>query len=571
MNLLNNLKNTKDLNTKIKWILSQSKPIIPFLVFTIIINVIFSLIGVYNALISKSLIDSAIAGETSNVIKWLIVMATIMIGKLLINPITSFFSTHASMKLTYAMQTELYDHIIRSEWLEQNKIHSISQLTRITSDVGTINSTLLSIIPGIISLSVTLVASFSTLIYLAPSIALCAILVGPFLLIISKLFASKLKEIYKQIQEEDVKYRSFIQESILNIMIVKTFCMENINMRKLKTIQANKYHLAMKNTKLGILSGTSMSFCSSLAYFIIFCWGALNISTGTGTYGTFTAMLQLYSNIQSPFSSLAGMFPSLVSALAATERLMEIENIASEPVSSSPILLKESPIIEFRNISFSYTPHTPIIKNIQITLYPGETIALVGPSGQGKTTIIRLLLALIHPDHGKILLHTSEHSTELTSAHRELISYVPQGNTLFSGTILDNLLYGKPDASEAEIAEALELACASQFVSQLQDGLYTQINEKGSGISEGQAQRLAIARALIRKRPILILDEATSSLDGETELQVLESIQNLPYKPTCIIITHRPSALAICDRVFCLKKGILTETEVTSPPSTAIV
>lgn len=556
----------RNLWVKMKWIISQCKPIIPFFISTIIINSSLSLIGVYNAIISKSLIDAAISGKTSTVIQWLIVMATIMFGRMLISPITSFMNTRASTKLNQGMQSKLYKHLTYSEWIEQSKFHSVSLLTRITSDVGTISSTILGTIPSIISLLVTFIASFSTLIYFAPSVAIVAVIVGPILLLISRSFGRKLKKLYKEIQEEDIKYRSFIQESIQNLMIVKTFCMEKLNVDKLHLIQKNKYELAMKNTKLSVLSGMSMGFCSTIAYFSIFCWGALNISKGLGTYGTFTAMIQLYSNIQGPISGLANTFPALIGCISATERLMEIEEIALEDVNipSIPESFK-SPYIKFRNVSFSYKEGNPIINNVTFNIAPGEIVALIGPSGEGKTTLIRLLLSLIHCDEGEIILesYNIRNSDEivLNRNHRELISYVPQGNTLFSGTIEDNLRYGKDDANRDDIEEAAKAACALKFINKLEDNFHTLIGEKGSGVSEGQAQRLAIARALLRKRPILILDEVTSSLDVDTELNVLKSIKELDHKPTCIIITHRPSTLSICDRILKLEKGTLKEIE----------
>lgn len=582
-----NIKEFKDLLKTFKWILSNAKPVIPFLIFTILISSTLSAIGVYNAMLSKSLIDAAIGGNKSQVIKLLVIMASIMIGRMLISPITSFLSTHASVTLSQNIQKKMYKHITYSEWMDQSKFHSVSLLTRITSDVGTISSMLLGTIPSIISLGVTFTLSFSALVYLAPSIAIVAVFIGPVLLVISKLFGRKLKKLYKEIQEEDVKYRSFIQESIQNIMIVKTFCMEKTNLIRLSAIQKNKYNLAMRNTKLSVLSGISMTFCSSLAYFTIFCWGTLNISNGIGTYGTFTAMLQLYSNIQGPFSALASMFPSLIGAVAACERLMEIEAMALENTNIKALPEKiEKPIIEFKDISFKYNDNSPVINNANLKINAGETIAFVGPSGEGKTTLIRLLLSLIHSDNGTITINDSnkktninetaltntnndlslyenivnDYSSELNRNHRELISYVPQGNTLFSGTIEDNLRYGKFDATFDELKSASELACALDFINNLDEGFNTLIGEKGTGISEGQAQRLSIARALLRKKPILILDEATSSLDGETEINVLKSIKELDHKPTCIIITHRPSALSICDKVFKLEKGKLTQS-----------
>lgn len=578
MENLKKLKPSKDLWIKIKWMGSYAKPAIPFLIFSIVVNVIFALIGIYNVTVSKSLIDSAISGDSEGTIRWLIVMLVITLISMLSSPITSFMSTHSSTKLTQNIQRKIYQHIQCSDWLEQSKFHSVSLLTRVTSDVSNISSAILGTIPSLVSLTVTLFGSFYTLISWAPSIAFAAVFIGPFLILVGKYFSSKLKDLYKEAQEEDVKYRSFMQESIQNIMIVKTFCMEKVNMHRLIEIQNNKYKIAMRNTRLSTMTSMSMSFCSSLAYFTIFTWGVLNIAKGISTYGTFTGMLQLYSKVQAPFSSLASMIPGLISTIAAAERLMEIEaipvekmadekeldNITSLEIALDSISNKVSsnfnkPNIVFDNVSFAYKANNNILNNINLTIESGETIAFVGPSGEGKTTIIRLILSLINPTEGNVLLSEGNLIKEINRNYRELISYVPQGNTLFSGSIRDNLKYGNPNASDDEIKVALSNACALDFVNELEDGLDTMIGEKGVGISEGQAQRIAIARSFLRERPILILDEATSALDPETEVNVLKAVRALPTKPTCIIITHRPSALNICNRIIKLEKGNLRE------------
>ncbi|EGT3617184.1 ABC transporter ATP-binding protein [Clostridium perfringens] len=593
------MKELKELLKKIKWIYNQSKIIIPMLIVIVLIGSALSLVGVYDALVSKNLIDSAISGNTPSVVKWLIIMASIMLLNLISSPITALIRTYTSTKMSQTLQKKIYAHITYSNWQESSKHHSMSLLSRLTSDVNTITSTVLQTIPAIFSLSITLIASFTTLVYLAPTVAMVAVFIGPFLLLISRLFARKLKKIYKEIQEEDVKYKTFIQESIKNLIIVKTFCLEKFNLNKLSEIQQNRFRLTLKNTKVSIISGLTLGICSSIAYFSIFCWGALNLSEGVGTYGTLMAMLQLYNKIQGPFSALAGTFPSLVGAVAATERLMEIEDI---PLENHMDLLNDNNIlknkatsfigydseadfsnvnINFKDVSFSYEENKTILKNLNLNINSGEIIGLVGPSGEGKTTLIKILLSLLNIDNGSIYLDSNYEEEasialdslkeddnlysnayireQLNSNHRNLISYVPQGDTLFSGTIEENLRHGKPNATMNEIINATKKACAFDFINELTEGFSTTIGENGLGVSGGQAQRIAIARAFLRDKPILILDEATSALDPETELKVIESIKSLPHKPICLIITHRPLALGICNRIFELRNGTANE------------
>ncbi|HHD2754177.1 TPA: ABC transporter ATP-binding protein [Clostridium perfringens] len=593
------MKELKEFLKKIKWIYNQSKIIIPMLILIVLIGSALSLVGVYDALVSKNLIDSAISGNTPSVVKWLIIMASIMLLNLISSPITALIRTYTSTKMSQTLQKKIYAHITYSNWQESSKHHSMSLLSRLTSDVNTITSTVLQTIPAIFSLSITLIASFTTLVYLAPAVAMVAVFIGPFLLLISRLFARKLKKIYKEIQEEDVKYKTFIQESIKNLIIVKTFCLEKFNLNKLSDIQKNRFRLTLKNTKVSISSGLTLGICSSIAYFSIFCWGALNLSEGVGTYGTLMAMLQLYNKIQGPFSSLAGTFPSLVAAIAATERLMELEDI---PLENHMDLLENNNVlvnnqtslrkfnskvnffdlnINFKDVSFSYDENKLLLKDLNLTIKSGEIIGLVGPSGKGKTTLIKILLSLLNIDNGSIYLDSNYEEEasialdslkeddnlysntyireQLNSNHRNLISYVPQGDTLFSGTIEENLRHGKPNATMNEIINATKKACAFDFINELAEGFSTKIGENGLGVSGGQAQRIAIARAFLRDKPILILDEATSALDSETELKVIESIKSLPHKPICLIITHRPLALGICNRIFELKEGKASE------------
>ncbi|MGL5713633.1 MAG: ABC transporter ATP-binding protein [Paraclostridium sp.] len=553
----------RDTLKKLKWIFSQSKPGLFLLIVSVIMGSIMSAISVYNAMISKSLIDAATTGKVDLVIKWLTVMGCIILFNIFFGTLRSLISTYCSTKISNELQKKFFAHVAYSEWMEHNKHHSMGILTRITSDTATINGFICGTIPSMITSTVMLGISFITLLSIAPFLAVFTVVIFPVLFLMNKLFGKRLKKFYKDIQDKSIEYSSFIQESIQNLMIVKTFCREEDAVDTMARIQKERFSLVLKQTLFSSCTGIAFSLGSSGAYFLVFGWGAMSLVNGVITFGTMTALLQLFNKIQGPLSSLIGCYSPIISTIAAAERLMEMESMALEKGNPHlDILCADKPYIEFDNVSFGYKDGVNVLNNISFDINPGETIALVGPSGQGKTTIIRLLLSLIHANEGNLYIsdNTLDGSkSEVCKDHRNLISYIPQGNTLFSGSISENVCYGNTKASSEDILSACEAACALDFIDELDDGFDTKLGEKGHGISEGQAQRIAIARAFLRTKPILILDEATSALDAQTEINVLRAIKNLGHKPTCIIITHRPGALAICDRVLRLEKGNLFE------------
>jgi len=550
----------KETLKKLKWIFSQGKPAYHTLIISVIIGSITSAVGVYNTMISKNLIDAATSGQVNIVIKWLTVMGSIIIFNLIFGTINSLLSTYTNNKIYNELQKKFFSHVTYSEYMENSKYHSVGLLTRITSDTSTINGFICGTVPSMIYSTITLIISFFTLLSINPFIAVFTVLVFPMLLIMNKLLGKRIKKFYKDIQDQSIKYNSFVQESIQNLMIVKAFCAEKRTISNLTKLQSDKFKLLFKQTLFSSLVGIAFSIGSSGLYFIIFTWGALSLASGAITFGTMTALLQLFNKVRSPLSSLAGCYSPIITTLAACERLMELEEMALEEGSGSlDVDNYNNPIIEFNNITFGYKENSTVLKNVSCKINPGETVALVGPSGQGKTTMIKLLLSLLNPNKGSLSISTDNICEKITKDHRNLISYIPQGNTLFSGTIMENITYGNIDASDDEIKKACIDACAFDFIDELDDKFDTVLGEKGFGLSEGQSQRISIARSFLRTRPILILDEATSALDAKTEISVLKAIKNLEHKPTCIIITHRPGALAICDRILRLEDGNLIE------------
>lgn len=541
---------------KLKWIYHNCKFTTPIIISLIIIGSIISLSSVGKSLATRYLIDSSTIGNSKDIKKWVIILGILLLLSITLSIIQTLVNTYCYEKLKNKMQEKLYNNIIISKWKNITKYHSVDLLTRISNDVNTICNVIVNILPEIISLSVMLIASFIALLSISKPMSILAIVMFPVLILLSKIYGKKLQYFYIELQKKESKYSKFLQESFNNILIVKSFCLEKSRKETLKEIQDDKLKFSMKKSLFGSVSNGFLSFSSLIGYFAVLVWGSMNLNNNVATFGSLTAMLQLFSSVQAPIYGLSSSLPKIISAFGAVNRLKEIEDVEHEEYNTTNYSLDSQSCINIKDLSFSYDNERQILDNINLTINPGETIGLIGPSGEGKTTVIRLLLSLIYANNGSININNEP----LNTSHRQLISYVPQGNTLFSGTIRENLTLNNSNITEDEIRAALKTACALDFVENLKYKLDTVIGERGMGISEGQAQRLCIARAFLKKSPILILDESTSSLDSNTEKNILSSINNIENKPTCIIITHRPSALSICNKIYKLEDSILKET-----------
>ena len=561
--------NMKNLLSKFKWLSTHTSPFIFPLIIILIMGAVSSILGIYKAFISKRIIDAATQTEISKMIHALIIMALFIAIDIIIQIITSKLSVKCYSEMCNNIQKNFYEKIMLIKWESFNKYHSGDILTRLTSDADAITNLLINVIPTMISSIILLLGSFTMLMFFDTTLAVITLIFAPIPLLIGKFYSSKLKYIYTKLQQKESQYRSFIHESIQNITIVKTFCLESSNIVQIKNLQKQKLNLTISRNNISIIYNAIFTFSSWFIFFLVYSWGSLKLSKGAITFGTITAMMQLMSNVKEPFSIIAASIVKLTSTLASAERLIEIETLETDYINTDETHFNYAGI-EFHNMSFSYGTNKAILQNLNFTIYPKEIVALIGPSGEGKTTLIRTLLSLTYPSTGNLYITNKNERLNVTANTRKMISYVPQGNTLFSGTIYDNIKLGNLNSTEEEIKIALQAACAYDFIENFPEGLNTIIGEGGIGLSEGQAQRIAIARALIKKSPILILDEATSALDSTTEVNVLKSIKNLSHSPTCIIITHRPTALTICNRVFQLTNGHISELQESYSTDVAI-
>lgn len=532
----------------LKWLYKNCKVAIPGILLLTIVSATWSFISIYEALLAKNIIDSALSGNTIVLKKNILLFILASLTVLVLIPLGQLISTYTSNKLFNKLQTKIYKNFIHSKWQEQNKFHSTEILTRLLNDISSISKLAVEHFSEIISLLCMLTFSLFILFKINNFIAIASLIVAPIFFFISKYYGRKQKELYKEMQEKEVKYNTFIQESIANLLILKTFSRESIAVKRLNTLQESRFKTALKKVKLTLITTTITSFGVTSAFLLIYTFGAFSIEKGILTIGTFTALLQLFYKVQGPFQGLCSKYPQIIAAIAATERLIELESLEGEHFSE--ITKTEFDKITFDNISFEYKKDQNILDNLNLEIEKGDFIGIIGESGKGKTTILKLLLSLLEPQNGSLTID----DIPLNPSHRKLMAYVPQGDTLFSGTLKENLRYDDPNISDLDLINAINLSCCNSFISDLPEGLDSKVGEKGIGLSGGQAQRIAIARAMATNSPILILDEATAALDKHTEEALIENLNKIKKEKTIILITHRESSLKHCNKIIDLNK-----------------
>lgn len=520
------------------------------------INAIIGLLGVMVSLTVVWGMQHAI-DVSSHVISGSIVMAVVVLGILFF----ADFGLHVAsiwvrnllgIKAQNRMQQQLLNRMLRSEWKGRDSYHSGDVLNRLEFDVTNVVTFLTETIPNSLSTLTLFIGAFTYLALMDWRLAIVIIAMVPFFILLSRVYVRQMRRLVKDVRTSDSKVQSVLQESIQHRVLIKTLESDDFIVNRLETTQNKLRKKVVKKTKFSIFSSTVLQFGFVLGYLIAFAWAAFRLSAGTLTFGGMTAFLQLVNKIQSPARQLTQLVPAFVSVFTAAERLMELEEVPLEKQGDAIEL--EAPCgIKLNNISYQYfDADTPVIKDLSFDFHPGSCTAVLGETGSGKTTLIRILLALLKPTSGSVEIYGREERMELNPLMRTNFVYVPQGNTLMSGTIRENLKMGKENATEEEMNKALKKSCAD-FVLNLPNGLDTVCSEQGGGLSEGQAQRIAIARSLLRDKSIMIFDEATSALDPETEKQLLKNIL-AHHDKTVIFITHRPAVVEYCNQVLTIEK-----------------
>lgn len=516
-----------------------------YFLILMVVQILQGISGVCFALLLKSVIDSAVIHDGRLLIQNILLFMGLIVLQMIFSALLRYYNELSKATFENNCKARLFEQLLHRDYSSISSIHSAEWMNRLTSDTVVVSSGLTEIVPGLAGMAAKMLGALSMIILMEPRFVFVIGIGGVLMVLLTTIFRKKLKAYHKIVQEKDGKVRIFLQEHLHSLMIIKVFTTEKHTYNEsLKTMEEHK-QARMEKTCFSNVCNVGFSFMMNGAYVLGAIYSVIGIYRGTVSYGTLMALLQLISQIQAPFANITSYIPKYHAMIASSERLLEIEKSCMDIEENNGI--KDFDSISLEHIDFSYEKSREVIlKDFNFHLEKGECIGFTGPSGCGKSTVLKLLLSLYPITSGTKTIICDGKSELLTSGYRHLFSYVPQGNQLMSGTIRDVVTFSNGNHEE-KIWEALEIACASDFVRKLPDGLDTQLKEQGSGISEGQMQRLAIARAIYSNRPILLLDEATSALDVKTEKQVLSNLKAMKDM-TVIIVTHRLEALSICSR-----------------------
>lgn len=544
----------------ILWLCKRIRKRIPAILVMTAANIGQALFGVYFALGTQQVIDSAISGDLDAFLRACVLQGSIILGILVCLTIGRHLRDRLAADLDRDWKMDLLHGLLHSDYSSVSSYHSGELLNRLNNDVRIANDGILSSLPNVAFLLTKLIAAFVVLVKLEPLFSLLVVGSGILVVFVTGVMRHSLKGLNKRVSEEDGKVSGFLQETLEKLLMVQAMDVSDEMEQRSQLLLSKRYEMQRKRKNVSLFANTSISVLSYGAGFAALVWCSVGLLQGSLTFGTLTAITQLVSQLQSPFVSLSGIIPQYAAMTAAAERLMELDMLPREDGASGGMQqdFSEVTAIGASGLCFSYDRDV-ILKDASFTLPQGAFAVITGPSGIGKSTLLKLLLGIFHPNSGELFLQRGDERIPASRNTRKAFAYVPQGNLLLSGTLRDNLIIAKPEATQEEIRQAVHISAMDEFLPQLPDGLDTQLGESGAGLSEGQAQRLAIARGIISGAPILLLDESTSALDARTEQLVLERIRSLPGR-TCIIVTHRPAAIALCDWNLQISHGKISVT-----------
>lgn len=572
----------QEMKKQIKWIYEYGKHYWSSMIFYTLLGIVGTVISLGTSIVTKDMVDIITGHESGMVIQTFAIMIGLRIGSMIIGLISNYASSWISMKVDAEIKSDVFEKILVTDWETLTNYHTGDLLTRWGSDSSAISAGVLNFIPNAILYIFKFSTAFAVVMYYDWTFAVLAFLGMPVSLILSKTLMKRMVNNNQRSAAMGARMSGFNQEAFSNIQTIKAFDLITLYINRLKQIQKDYITMRLDFQKMSMWTSLLLTTVGMIVSYVSYGWGIYRVWSGAITYGTMTMFLSLSGTLTNSLHNLTSLIPTIISLTTSAGRLMDIVEMPREDYSNDELVEKflednkaTGISLKMKDVDYAYKTGTLVFEGASMEVNPHEIIALVGPSGEGKTTMLRLVLSLMQTQNGTAYL-TGEHTysdlfneenkaleseeifskynaVPLTPSTRKLFSYVPQGNTMFSGTIAENMRNVKEDATDEEIIEALKAACAWEFVEKLPDGINSAIKERGGGFSEGQAQRLSIARALLRDAPILLLDEATSALDVATERRVLRNIMKDETPRTCIVTTHRPTVLSACTRVYAIR------------------
>lgn len=549
----------KNIGSEWKWLLKiMSRYKLEIVGYTIM-GVVGIAMGFGSSIASKYLIDAVVNHSNETIVTAAASVVGLAVFQIVVNAVSSFVASRVGTRVSNEIRSEIYDAITIVKWESINKYHSGDLINRLEGDVNSVSGSVISFLPGVFTKFLQFFGCLGIVLYYDVTLAFLALMSAPVLFFSSRFMTKMMRKYNLETRQMNGKVLSFSEESVQNLQTVKAFSLTKEYSEKFKVILTGYRNMRLAHDKFTILTTLVLSIIGLVVAYSCYGWGVYRLWSGAITFGTMTLFLQLSGSLTSSFSAIVSTIPSVISIATAAGRIKEITELPKENFEDSEkakeilsVAREKGVSVVAENVTYCYADgDRNVLNNISFFAHPGETIALVGPSGEGKTTILRLLLGLVEKSQGSLRLNVPGGDTiDISPSTRQFCSYVPQENAIFTGTIAENLRIVNQRATDEELKDALKIADALEFVEALPLGIETPVGERGVNFSEGQVQRLSVARAVLCNAPLLIMDEATSALDSDTEERVLKGLMASDGKRTCIITTHRPSMLKYCNRIY---------------------
>ena len=541
---------------EVRWLWTYIRRYSATVAIHILLGVLAIVMSLGTSVASKYLIDAVTGYKTGVIGAAAAAMLGMLLGNIAMKSIANRVGAVVNIRVQNEIQAEVYERILATDWESLEQFRSGDLMQRLTGDVSTVSSGVTGFIPNLISSGVQFVGALGIMLFYDPTMAVIALLGIPVSVGCSRILLGRMRDYNRRMKDLSGDVMSFYEDSLSNITSVKAFDITNLFYQKMTALQGRYRAEYLTYNRFSVHTSAFMSLVGTVVSACCFGWGVYRLWSGAITYGSMTMFLQLASTLSSAFSALIGLVSTAVSVSTSAGRIMSVVQLPAEEIDRERDFHSEGELtLTLERVSFAYQHGETVLENVDFFAGPGDLIALTGPSGEGKTTMLRMLLGLVRPQSGSAVLRCGGEEFPLSAATRSAFAYVPQGNSMFAGTIEDNLRLTKPDATAEELERVLRVACAYDFVQELPEKLRYVIGGRGKGLSEGQAQRLAVARALLRGAPVLLLDEATSALDEATEERMLRNLMESGLIHTCIFVTHRPGTMKFCTRQYCVREG----------------